>query len=69
MLVTLSVIYLEFKAHLTSVITLPSLDTESPIPLSLSPIPRLLWSERGHKFLEEIISSWPDSIERESEFP
>ena len=44
--------------------TLPSFGTTSPIPLSLSPTHRLLWSERGRKFLEEIISSWPQYRDR-----
>jgi hypothetical protein len=56
----------EFKYSVICIVMmLPSLDTASPIPLSLSPTPRLLWSERG-KFLEELISSWPKY--RESEF-
>ena len=55
-------------ADLGCVMTLPSLCTASPIPLSLSPTPRLLWSERGRKFLEEMISSWPQYRDRTKEF-
>ena len=54
------VAYNSFK----TVMTFPSLGTAIPIPLSLSPTHRLLWSEWGRKFLEEIISSWPQYRDR-----
>jgi hypothetical protein len=44
--------------------TLPSLGTASPTSLSVSYTQAAATS--GHKFLEEIISSWPQYIERVS---